>query len=88
MINTDEMRVLADVVEGTGNADLAGVLRDAADEIDAGRNARLVRYRCAALNAMLLAPVPIGVDASPPRVALASENAAHAMLAAERPVKP
>lgn len=34
MLNTDEMRAEADDQEGAGNARIASMLRDAADEID------------------------------------------------------
>lgn len=86
MINTNEMRVEADNLDSYGEPvglRVARLLRDAADEIDAGRVARLVQYRAAAIAGSARAPW-----SSTEEMVDACESFAHMMLAAERPVKP
>jgi hypothetical protein len=87
MVDTKRLRnyattLSAHVKHGRGTLSMgdrgtvAELLAAAADEIDAGRDARLVQYRCAVRVAM-------------PHIAEhAVEGHAHMMLAAERPVTP
>lgn len=96
MVDTETLRFLARHLRNDGNTVSAANVDAAADEIDDGRNARLVQYRCATLAGLLAAPdiVPSfqRSTASGTRfaqwVASEAEGYAHAMLAAERPVKP
>lgn len=80
MIHTDNLRNIAAWLVEHGQADAARNVRAAADEIDAGRMARLETYRAGLVsgNAQWYSTKNGNLDAA------AVERDAHAMLAAER----
>lgn len=94
MMKSIGRRTLAEIVRavedmgmrlaGGPDAPHADIGHGSKDRAGPCRAERLMRYRCAALHALLLAPIAPGTDASPATCARAAEDIAHAMLAAER----